>query len=78
MFFLNGDVFTKLLDFKAKLKVTPSSITKSWSNLNENVTKFKRALVIKEVHCRQALLDEWQKDPNCKFKLNCFIKVVLI
>ncbi|XP_055855505.1 probable ATP-dependent RNA helicase kurz [Episyrphus balteatus] len=71
MFFLNGDVFPKLQDFKAKLKVTPSSITKSWSNLNENVTKFKRALFIKEIHCRQALLDEWEKDPNYLMQQYC-------
>ncbi|XP_055904771.1 probable ATP-dependent RNA helicase kurz [Eupeodes corollae] len=71
MFFLNGDVCPKLLDFKANLKATPSSITKSWSSLNENVTRFKRALTTKEVHCKQKLLDEWKRDPNYLLQEYC-------
>lgn len=66
MFLLNGEVCPKLNEYKPKLKATPSSIVKSWSNLNETVTKFKRALITKEINCKQKLLDEWERDPNCK------------
>lgn len=70
-FFLNGDVFPKLQEFKMKLKVTPSSITKSWSNLNENVTKFKRALILKEICSKQVLLDYWKIDSQYLIQEYC-------
>ncbi|KAH8396172.1 hypothetical protein KR222_004544 [Zaprionus bogoriensis] len=66
MFLLEGSVCPQLLDFKPKLKSTPSSLIKSWSNLNDKVLRFKRALITKQIHSRQALLDLWQSDSSCK------------
>ncbi|XP_075155646.1 putative ATP-dependent RNA helicase kurz [Haematobia irritans] len=64
MFLLDGHVCPKLKDFKGKLKSTPSSLTKSWSNLNDALVKFKRCLIIKQINTRQKLFEEWEKDAN--------------
>lgn len=64
MFLLNGDVFPRLLEFKNKLKTTPSSITKSWSNLNEFVANFTKAILSKQINSKQKLLDIWKLNPK--------------
>ncbi|XP_033150261.1 probable ATP-dependent RNA helicase kurz [Drosophila busckii] len=64
MFLLEGSVCPQLADFKPKLKSTPASLIKSWSNLNDKVLRFKRALITRHIHSRQTLLDQWQSDPN--------------
>ncbi|TMW49945.1 hypothetical protein DOY81_004984 [Sarcophaga bullata] len=64
MFVLDGQVCPQLLVYKAKLKSTPSSLTKSWSNLNEHILKFKRCFMAKQINTRQKLLDCWRKNPN--------------
>lgn len=67
MYLLNGTVFPQLEQFKNKLKSTPNSIVKNWSNLNVNITKFVVALVNNQVNSKAKLIAMWAKDPNCKF-----------
>ncbi|XP_037935392.1 probable ATP-dependent RNA helicase kurz [Teleopsis dalmanni] len=62
MFLLDGKVCEKLADFKSKLKSTPSSLVKSWSNLNENILRFKRALIGKEINTQQKLFNVWSEN----------------
>lgn len=64
MFLLEGSVCPQLTEFKPKLKSTPASLIKSWSSLNDKVLRFKRALITKQIHSRQALLDQWKSEPN--------------
>ncbi|XP_013115687.2 probable ATP-dependent RNA helicase kurz [Stomoxys calcitrans] len=64
MFVLDGVVCPKLQPFKSKLKSTPSSLTKSWSNLNDGLVKFKRCFIVKQINTRQKLFEEWERDPN--------------
>ncbi|KAH8420623.1 hypothetical protein KR009_012182 [Drosophila setifemur] len=64
MFLLDGKVFSRLTEFKGKLKSTPSSLIKNWSSLNDKVLRFKKALITKQIHTRQALLDQWETDPH--------------
>ncbi|XP_061395086.1 probable ATP-dependent RNA helicase kurz [Musca vetustissima] len=64
MFLLDGQVCPQLVPFKSKLKSTPSAMTKSWSNLNDALLKFKRCLIVKQINNRQKLFDEWEKNPN--------------
>ncbi|XP_068158591.1 probable ATP-dependent RNA helicase kurz [Drosophila tropicalis] len=64
MFLLDGRVCPKLGNFKPKLKSTPSSITKSWSNMNDKVLRFKRALINKQISSREALSKQWESEPN--------------
>ncbi|XP_017045925.1 probable ATP-dependent RNA helicase kurz [Drosophila ficusphila] len=64
MFLLEGQVCSKLADFRGKLKSTPASVIKSWSSMNDKVLRFKRALITKQIHSRQALLDQWTRDPH--------------
>ncbi|EDW43958.1 GM18902 [Drosophila sechellia] len=64
MFLLEGEVCSRLADFRSKLKTTPASVIKSWSSMNNNVLRFKRALITKQIHNRQALLDQWNSDPH--------------
>lgn len=66
MFLLEGTVCPQLAAFKPKLKSTPASLIKSWSNLNDKVLRFKRALITKQIHSRQALFDLWESEPTCK------------
>lgn len=67
MFLLDGEVCSRLADFRSKLKSTPASVIKSWSSMNNKVLRFKRALITKQIHNRQALIDQWNSDPHCKF-----------
>ncbi|XP_016995748.2 probable ATP-dependent RNA helicase kurz [Drosophila takahashii] len=64
MFLLEGQVFSRLAPFRGKLKSTPASVIKSWSSMNDKVLRFKRALITKQIHSRQALLDQWTSDPH--------------
>ncbi|KAM8720899.1 hypothetical protein ACLKA7_006874 [Drosophila subpalustris] len=64
MFLLEGTVCPQLAEFKTKLKSTPASLIKSWSSLNDKVLRFKRALITKQIHSRQSLLDQWKSEPN--------------
>ncbi|XP_004531156.1 probable ATP-dependent RNA helicase kurz [Ceratitis capitata] len=64
VFLLDGQVCPVLAAYKAKLKTTPPSLVKSWSNLNESVVRFKRALSNKQINTRDKLHAEWAKDPN--------------
>ncbi|XP_016982362.1 probable ATP-dependent RNA helicase kurz [Drosophila rhopaloa] len=64
MFLLEGQVCSRLAEFRGKLKSTPASVIKSWSSMNDKVLRFKRALITKQIHNRQALLDQWTSDPN--------------
>lgn len=73
MFVLDGQVCPQLLAFKSKLKTTPSALTKSWSNLNDFLLKFKRCFIVKQINTRQKLFDEWEKNPSCKFYGNFII-----
>lgn len=64
MFLLDGQVCSALAPFRGKLKSTPASVIKSWSSMNDKVLRFKRALITKQIHSRQALLDQWTSDPH--------------
>nr|AAQ23562.1 RE43077p [Drosophila melanogaster] len=64
MFLLDGEVCSRLADFRSKLKSTPASVIKSWSSMNNKVLRFKRALITKQIHNRQALIDQWNSDPH--------------
>ena len=66
MYLLKGIVFPKLLVYKDKLKSTPNSIIKSWSNLNENIRKFTVALVNNGINNKTIIIEKWKKDSNCK------------
>ncbi|KAH8274869.1 hypothetical protein KR044_001777 [Drosophila immigrans] len=68
MFLLDGKVCPKLSEFKSKLRSTPASLIKSWSNLNDSVLYFKKALINQQIHSRQALFDHWQRDSSCKLQ----------
>lgn len=67
MFLLEGKVCPKLAELKGKLKSTPASLIKSWSSLNDKVLRFKRALITKQIHTRQALFDEFERDAHCEY-----------
>ncbi|KAH8343422.1 hypothetical protein KR059_010563 [Drosophila kikkawai] len=62
MFLLEGRVCPKLAELRGKLKSTPASLIKSWSSMNDKVLRFKRALITKQIHNRQALFDEFRRD----------------
>ncbi|XP_020803504.1 probable ATP-dependent RNA helicase kurz [Drosophila serrata] len=64
MFLLEGKVCSKLAELRGKLKSTPASLIKSWSSMNDKVLRFKRALITKQIHTRQALFDEFRKDSH--------------
>ncbi|XP_050328897.1 probable ATP-dependent RNA helicase kurz [Bactrocera neohumeralis] len=64
VFLLDGQVCPALAAYKAKLKATPPSLVKSWSNLNESVVRFKRALNNKQINTREKLQAEWARNPN--------------
>uniref|UniRef100_A0A0A1XCG5 RNA helicase n=1 Tax=Zeugodacus cucurbitae TaxID=28588 RepID=A0A0A1XCG5_ZEUCU len=64
VFLLDGQVCPALAAYKAKLKATPPSLVKSWSNLNESVVRFKRALNSKQINTRDKLHAEWARNPN--------------
>ncbi|XP_055380352.1 probable ATP-dependent RNA helicase kurz [Condylostylus longicornis] len=64
MFLLNGDVFPRLAEYKNKLKITPSSVTKSWSNLNEYVANFIKCLVKNQVNSKSKLENVWKTNKN--------------
>ncbi|KAH8387632.1 hypothetical protein KR093_008319 [Drosophila rubida] len=64
MFLLEGSVCAKLKEFKSKLRSTPASLIKSWSNLNDSVLYFKKALINQQIHSRQTLFDHWKRDPS--------------
>lgn len=66
VFLLDGQVCPALATYKGKLKATPPSLVKSWSNLNESVVRFKRALSSKQINTREKLHAEWARNPNCK------------
>lgn len=78
MFVLDGQVCPQLLAFKSKLKTTPSALTKSWSNLNDFLLKFKRCFIVKQINTRQKLFDEWEKNPSCKFYGNFYYIYFLV
>ncbi|KAH8294471.1 hypothetical protein KR018_010164 [Drosophila ironensis] len=64
MFLLDGKVCPRLAAFRGKLKSSPASLTKSWSSMNDILLRFKRALITKQIHTRQSLLDEWQRNQH--------------
>ncbi|XP_053952110.1 probable ATP-dependent RNA helicase kurz [Anastrepha ludens] len=64
VFLLDGQVCPALAAYKTKLKATPPSLVKSWSNLNESVVRFKRALLNKQINSRDKLHAEWARNPN--------------
>lgn len=78
MFVLDGQVCPQLLAFKSKLKTTPSALTKSWSNLNDFLLKFKRCFIVKQINTRQKLFDEWEKNPSCMFYGNFLVVITFI
>ncbi|XP_036215219.2 probable ATP-dependent RNA helicase kurz [Bactrocera oleae] len=64
VFLLDGQVCPALATYKGKLKATPPSLVKSWSNLNESVVRFKRALSSKQINTREKLHAQWARNPN--------------
>ncbi|XP_030245861.1 probable ATP-dependent RNA helicase kurz [Drosophila navojoa] len=64
MFLLDGLVCPALAAFKRKLKSSPSSFIKSWSDLNDKVVRFKRALINKKIFSREALFNLWDTEPD--------------
>lgn len=66
MFLLEGSVCPQLAQFKPKLKSTPVSLIKTWSNLNDKVLRFKRALITQQIHSKNALFELWESNPTCK------------
>ncbi|XP_067635803.1 probable ATP-dependent RNA helicase kurz [Eurosta solidaginis] len=64
VFLLDGQICPLLAAYKARLKATPPSLVKSWSNLNESVVRFKRALVNKQINTRDKLHAEWARNPH--------------
>lgn len=66
MFFLGGDVFSGLQPHKKLLRSSPKNVIKSWAQNTPHILAFVNALIRRQVHNRQTLLDVWRKDKNCK------------
>ncbi|XP_017870908.1 PREDICTED: probable ATP-dependent RNA helicase kurz [Drosophila arizonae] len=64
MYLLDGLVCPALDAFKPKLKSSPSSLIKKWSDLNDKVLRFKRALINKQIYSRESLFDQWKVQPD--------------
>lgn len=67
MFFLSGDVFTDLQSHKKLLRSSPKNMIKSWAQNTPHILAFVNALIRRQVHNRQTLLDAWKKDKLCKY-----------
>lgn len=66
MFFLAGEIVPGVLVHRKELRSTPANLLKSWVANQPHVMAFVNRLLRARVHSRQALLDAWAKDPNCK------------
>lgn len=66
MFFLNGDIFSDLQPHKKLLRSAPKNVIKSWAQNTPHILAFVNALIRRQVHNRQTLLDAWKKDKLCK------------
>lgn len=66
MFFLSGEIVPGVLAHKKEFRSTPANILKSWVANQPHVMAFVNRLLRARVYSRQALLDAWAKDPNCK------------
>lgn len=66
MFLLNGDVITQLNAHKKLLRSSPKNVIKTWAQNTPHILAFINALIRRQVHTKQALLDVWKKDKNCK------------
>lgn len=67
-FLLNGEILTRLEEFKSNLLSTPATMTKSWSKLLPRTEMMINALANRQVDSRRKFLNEWSTNPNCKFQ----------
>lgn len=67
MFFLDGVIFSDLQAHKKLLRSSPKNVIKSWSQNTPHILAFINALIRRQVHNRQTLLDAWKKDKLCKY-----------
>lgn len=63
-FLLEGSVFPKLGQFAKVLLSTPSTMVKTWANLQPRTEVFLKSLVAKELDSASKLRSVWKKEPN--------------
>lgn len=83
MFFLNGEIFPKICEYKKQMRSVPKNIVKSWSRDTPHVLAFVNKLISRQVNSKQKLMDVWRKESNCKLILTRndlynFLKIALI
>ncbi|XGW17265.1 hypothetical protein V3C99_002123 [Haemonchus contortus] len=63
-FFLAGEVMPLLAQFVPKMLAPPTTMIRSWAKLQKRTESLLNALVLKEVHTKAALVEEFKKDEN--------------
>ncbi|VDO32513.1 unnamed protein product [Haemonchus placei] len=63
-FFLAGEVMPLLAQFVPKMLAPPTTMIRSWAKLQKRTESLLNALVLKEVHTKAALVEEFSKDEN--------------
>lgn len=66
MFFLNGDIFSELKDYKKFLRSSPKNVVKLWAQNTPHILTFVNSLIRRQINSKQKLLDIWKKDKFCK------------
>lgn len=66
-FLLEGRVFYKLEKYKKCLLSTPSTMVKSWANLQERTDCLLKGLMAAKVSSRGEMEDVWEEQPKCKY-----------
>ncbi|KAK5980916.1 hypothetical protein GCK32_013402, partial [Trichostrongylus colubriformis] len=63
-FFLAGEVMPMLAQFVPKMLAPPTTMVRSWAKLQKRTESLLNALVLKEVHTKAALVEEFEKNEN--------------
>nr|XP_032824376.1 probable ATP-dependent RNA helicase DHX37 [Petromyzon marinus]XP_032824377.1 probable ATP-dependent RNA helicase DHX37 [Petromyzon marinus]XP_032824378.1 probable ATP-dependent RNA helicase DHX37 [Petromyzon marinus]XP_032824379.1 probable ATP-dependent RNA helicase DHX37 [Petromyzon marinus]XP_032824380.1 probable ATP-dependent RNA helicase DHX37 [Petromyzon marinus] len=63
-FLLGGQVVPKLAEFTPLLLSPPTTMCKTWANLQPRTQALLQALVAEKVDCRDVLLSVWQRSPK--------------
>lgn len=63
-FLLAGEVVPLLAQFVPKMLAPPTTMVRSWARLQKRTENLLNALVLKEAHTKEKLVEEWHKDEN--------------
>lgn len=75
MHFLNGDVFSKVLEYRKAMRSTPKNVVKTWAKNTPHILHFVNSLIRNHISSKQDLVDIWKTNRNCKLSqlYICFI-----